>query len=196
MLVLTSGLFSAVCVILGVAYYSSKQITIPCRGCPQGDPGDLGLPFENVQFTTEDGLTLEGWYIPAKSSESSSQRVVIVCHGQMAIRWDCLDYVPFLREAGYGVLLFDFRAHGTSEGDICTIGFLERLDVKAAVQFMLHHSQPEWIGILGLSMGGSAAILAAVDLPAINAVVADCPFATFTDAIFDVCRKFRLPVLG
>lgn len=195
MLVLISGFFVFVCVLVGVAYYSSQQITIPCRPQTEGDPRDLGLEFEDVRFYTQDGLALDGWYIPAKPS-GGKPRVVIICHGQMATRWDCLNHVPFLHEAGYGVLLFDFRAHGTSAGNICTIGFQEQLDLKAAAAVVQDHVRPEWIGILGFSMGGSTAILAAADLPDVDAVVADCPFATLTDAIYDVCRKDRLPVLG
>src|SRR5258708_4847647 len=57
---------------LAIAYGS----THPIRRRIKGDPGDLGLDFEDVQFASADGLPLSGWFIPAGRAEST----VILCH--------------------------------------------------------------------------------------------------------------------
>ncbi len=66
---------------------------------------------------------------------------------------------PFLHKAGYSVLLFDFQAHGESEGETITFGDLEKEDVKAAIQFASQRHASSSIGIMGFSLGGVAAVL-------------------------------------
>jgi hypothetical protein len=72
-------------------------------------PSDLGLDYETVSFKTRDGLTLHGWMIP-----SHNRAAVMISHGIAANRLGHLDQGVFLAEQGFGVLLFDLRAHGES----------------------------------------------------------------------------------
>ena len=181
-----------VCLFAGIAYYASEQIVATYKILGTGTPGDISLPFEEVEFETHDGLNLSGWYIP----NSGSGKTIVLCHGQMDNRCNCLPYADFLHRAGYALFLFDFRAHGKSEGDICTLGFFEVKDLERAVEYLVNEKSASWIGVLGRSMGGSIAILEASRNPAIKAVVADCPFLTLEQAVEDVCRMNRLPALG
>jgi fermentation-respiration switch protein FrsA (DUF1100 family) len=66
-----------------------------------------------------------------------------------------------LREAGYSTVMIDFQAHGESPGEAITIGHLERHDVRAAVEFARRQHPGEPIGVIGVSLGGAAAVLAA-----------------------------------
>src|SRR5512136_558454 len=96
-------------------------------------PAEYGLAFEKISFATADGLTLRGWLVPG----SDPERVVVILHGHGgSIDYD-LQYVPYLHTAGYNVLQFDFRGHGRSQGNVVTLGYLERMDVQAAVKFLL-----------------------------------------------------------
>ena len=79
-------------------------------------------------------------------------------HGYGHSRAQLLPHADFLHQAGFSVLLFDFRAHGRSAGTITTFGFLERWDVLGAVKF-LQDRQIHRIGLLGFSLGGISAIL-------------------------------------
>lgn len=195
-MIFASGLIILALVVLGIAYFSSDQITFPHKQCGQGDPKtECNIEYEPVDFRASDGLILRGWYIPG-TEKREPRKSIILCHGQMANKWDMLPLVPFLHEEGYSLLIFDFRAHGDSDGDICTIGFDEVKDLEAAVKCLQEQKRSEWIGVLGMSMGGSAAILAAANNAAIEAVVADCPFASLKETIYDICRRDRLPVLG
>jgi len=93
-----------------------------------------------------------------------------------------LGRASFLSKAGYSVLLFDFQAHGESPGKQITIGYLESRDAKASVEFMKKNCPSEKIGMIGLSMGGAAAVLAfpalEVDAMALEMVYPDIERAT------------------
>ncbi|MFI7067531.1 alpha/beta hydrolase [Kribbella sp. NPDC050124] len=133
-------------------------------------PGSRGLAFTEVEFATADGVTLSGWYIP-----SANRAAVVVLHGAGSTRSDVLDHAVVLARHGYGVLLFDARGHGRSEGRAMDFGWYGDLDVGAAATYL--ETRPDVdgsrIGVLGLSMGGEEAIGAAAADTRIRAVVAE-----------------------
>ncbi len=57
------------------------------------------------------------------------------------------------------MLLFDFQAHGESEGNRITFGFLEGRDARAAIRFAKEKMPKARMGVIGLSQGGAAAVL-------------------------------------
>jgi len=91
----------------------------------------------------------------------------------------------------FTTLLFDFRAHGTSEGRLCTLGNRETDDVIGALNFLESHPLTCGfpIGALGESMGGASVITAAARDTRIQAVIAEGTFASL-DVIMR--RRFRL----
>ena len=141
------------------------------EGAPS-TPGELGLEYEDVRFTTDDGVTLAGWLVP---SARETRTAVIVLHGFGGHRLPELEaFVPWLQEQHH-VLQFDFRGHGASGPGAVTLGSHERRDVAAAVRFLESRGLGP-IALFGISMGASTAIVAAPDVP-VAAVVADAPFA-------------------
>ena len=144
-------------------------------------PRDLNLPYQNVSFPSRDGVRLLGWWIPA----SEPRGVAILCHGYLMNRCEPLPIARVLWQAGFHCLVFDFRASGKSDGHLCTIGDLERLDVLAAVDFAERTAPGLPIVVYGASMGAVAAILAAAEDERIRAVVADSGYARLSDAIRD-----------
>ncbi len=131
-------------------------------------PSEYGLAFQDVSFRTADGLTLRGWWIPAPGAE----RAVIFLHGQGGSMDPDVQYAPAFYAAGFSVLMFDFRAHGRSEGQVSTVGYLERQDALAAIAFVKEQGI-ERIGLLGFSMGGVVAILTAPLTSDIRAIISD-----------------------
>jgi uncharacterized protein len=103
-------------------------------------------------------------------------------HGVRANRLSMLDRARFLVQAGYSVLLFDFQAHGESTGKQITFGYLESRDAQAAVSFLRALAPGERIGVLGVSMGGAAALLASPPLQ-INALVLEMVYPDINQAI-------------
>jgi pimeloyl-ACP methyl ester carboxylesterase len=97
---------------------------------------------------------------------------VIILHGH-GTSYDFDVYrAAYLHEAGFNVLLFDFRAHGRSEGKRMTFGYKERRDVSGAIEF-LHQKGIKHIGLLGFSYGGMVAMIFAADNPGLEAVISD-----------------------
>jgi uncharacterized protein len=68
----------------------------------------------------------------------------------------------FFIRRGYHVLLLHFRGQGSSEAANTSYGFNERMDVRAAMEFIrsVRPGQPVQIGIDGVSMGAAAAAYA------------------------------------
>lgn len=98
-----------------------------------------------------------------------------------------LDRARFLSRSGYAVLLFDFQAHGESQGRHITFGYLESKDARAALSFLRSNIQGERIGVIGVSMGGAAALLASPPLEA-NAIVIEMVYPTIDQAISNRLR--------
>jgi dipeptidyl aminopeptidase/acylaminoacyl peptidase len=162
----------------------------PEEGAP-ASPGDIGLPYEDIRFTTDDGVTLSGWFIPAGRETRST---VILLHGFSWHRLPWLtEFVPWL-QPHYNLLQFDFRGHGTSGDAAITLGTDEQRDVAAAVRFVEGRGLGP-IALMGISMGGSVAIMAAPDLP-VAAVVADAAYAELHNPIGNRMRESRYPMAG
>jgi fermentation-respiration switch protein FrsA (DUF1100 family) len=144
-------------------------------------PDELGLAYEEVAFATDDGLQLRGWFLPSRQGRAA----VILGHGFTRSRQELLDVAAMLHRNCYNVLLFDWRAHGESEGERTTFGYKEVQDVAAALDFVSSRPEvdPERIGVLGKSLGGAIAIRAAADLSQVKAVVSDSPFPSLQDSI-------------
>lgn len=140
----------------------------------------LGLPYEDVAFSTTDGLTLRGWWIPAGSPNAPA---VIYAPGTghdqrsgLAIAWP-------LHKAGYHVLLFSYRGYGESDGDEFgfTYGQRESEDIDAAVRFLKEQKGVKAVGVIGFSAGAASAILSASRNPDIQAVVAAASFTSVSE---------------
>lgn len=144
-------------------------------------PADLGLSYTDVTLATQDGLTLNGWYVP-----SSNRAAVILVHAFNGNRTGTLYHAALLAEHGYGVLLYDTRAQGESEGDLYAFGWDAHWDVLAALDYLQQRPEvdPGRIGVLGLSAGAGIALRAAAETPEISAVVAEgSGWPTFKDWI-------------
>lgn len=143
----------------------------PSRAAIDVDPlTDYGLEYERVSFTTSDDLKLFGWYIPSQNGAA-----VIAVHEYGGNRTGMLPHAAFLARHGYGVLLFDLRAHGESQGDVFALGWDADRDIYAALDFLSEEAgiEPDRIGVLGISVGAEAGIEAAAGDKRIKALVAE-----------------------
>ena len=144
-------------------------------------PELLHLRPETVEFQATDGIRLEGWKIPGEPSRPW----VLLCHGVGANRADLLDIAGGLHEAGFNLLLFDFRAHGGSRGRVTSFGWRERRDLEGALSFL--GRQPDVPaaphGVYGISMGAAVALMVAAGDERIGAVAADSPYPDLEESI-------------
>lgn len=183
---LVSLLASALVIVLvGLPYGRAYGLVHPARTPVERTPAALGLPYEDAQLRTSDGLRLAAWYLPPRNGT-----VVIGVHGMAGNRAALLEEAQFLYQAGYGLLLLDLRNHGESEGEITTLGFYETRDVAAAVDFIrAREGEAARMAALGHSMGAAAVLLAAAEQPSIGAVIAVSPFTSLEDNVSEGIRS-------
>jgi uncharacterized protein len=113
-------------------------------------PDEYGLEYEDVFFPAQDGVTLEGWFVPA-----DSDRLLICNHPMPCNRYGYpghlepwtdfggfeVNFLPeykILHDAGYSILTYDLRNHGRSgmgSGGIIGHGVLEYRDVIGSLHY-------------------------------------------------------------
>src|SRR5205823_5351983 len=129
-------------------------------------PGNLGAPYKTVAFDASDGLRLEGWFVPSRNGAT-----VIVFPGRKGTQ----KHARMLVRHGYGILAFDRRGEGESEGDPNALGWGFDRDLKGALAFLRGRPDVDAnrIGGLGLSVGGEALLQTAAETRDLKAVVSD-----------------------
>jgi pimeloyl-ACP methyl ester carboxylesterase len=135
-------------------------------------PGDLPFEVQEVTFTGGDGLTMAGWFVPPQNGAT-----IILLHGYGGNRAAMIWHAQVLVKAGYGVLMYDERASGESEGTRRSYGWQDPADVGGALAYLKRRlgAGPNRIGIAGCSIGGQIALQGAAYYPEIGAVWADGP---------------------
>lgn len=156
----------------------SKSVRLPRQEISK-TPADYGIAFEEIEFSSTDGIPLKGWWIPGKS-----KAVIVAIHGYGANRagWigknekgeveaiNFLEPAIPLHKAGYNLLYFDLRACGKSGGEKITFDKYELNDLMGAINWFLENrSQSEnmkidRIGLLGFSLGGNIALRGGMEL--------------------------------
>jgi poly(3-hydroxybutyrate) depolymerase len=135
---------------------------------PIGPPPSAA--YHEVAFRASDGVQLSGWYRP-----TSNGATIIVLHGGGGDRTGALAHARMLARHGYGVLLYDARGRGRSEGVQNAWGWGWPKDVAGALTFL--KARPEVdrtrIGGLGLSTGADVMVQVAGTRSDLHAVVAD-----------------------
>jgi uncharacterized protein len=148
-------------------------------------PANLGIPFLDIRFPTGNGRTLHGWWMPV---DDRQRPALVLIHGWGRNAERMLPYVAILRPMGYHLLAFDARHHGTSDrdGHASMKKFSE--DIRAALDFLAGRPEVDAgrLGVLGLSIGGSAAIHAAAHDARLRAVVTVGAFAHPREAMLEM----------
>ncbi len=134
----------------------------------------IGAPptdaFEEVTFRSSDGLDLSGWYAPSRN-----RAAVIVVHGGGGDRMGARAHARLVARHGYGVLVYDSRGRGRSEGSPNAYGWGWEKDVAGALDFLAKRPDVDagHVGGLGLSTGADVLIEVAATRRDLRAVVAE-----------------------
>jgi len=171
-------------IVLFVAYWGwavilyhmqSKFIYRPVKDVVY-TPEELDLDFEDVTFTSEDGLSLNGWYVPAEDSRFT----VLFCHGNGGNIMHRLDTINVLHNLGLSCFIFDYRGYGNSAGKPTEEGTY--LDVRAAYDWLIENKKArrEEIIFFGRSLGGSIVSQLATKVEP-RAVVLESSFTSYVD---------------
>ena len=154
----------------------------------------LHVIHTNVTLKTEDGLSLAAWYAKKDSSVAATARgTVIMFHGHGDCKSSDIKEAEAFYNLGYNLLMVDFRAHGESEGNTCTIGYRETRDVKAAYDYVVAQGEKN-IVLWGISLGASTIIKTVHDYnikP--TKLILEMPFGTLFDAVKGFTRINHVP---
>ncbi len=134
-----------------------------------------------VSFSTSDGIKISGLLF----RRPNAKKVIIAAHGYFSNKEGMMHVVDMFPNDH--VLLFDFRGHGQSSGNIISIGYHERKDIAAAVEFLKVNGFLNSLPLLGIgnSMGSATLIgSAAQDVP-FDVLVLDSSFARLEKQLDD-----------
>lgn len=129
-----------------------------------------------ADVVTADGVRIAGWYVPAANGVGPTGPTVVLVHGWDANKSEVLKYAVPLH-ATFNVVAFDERDGGRSGQADSTFGLHEKLDVEAIVGWLERTKHPAHLAVMGNSMGGGAAALAAAGDPRIEALILDSTHA-------------------
>ena len=166
---LLGALFVAAMTLGAIFVWNIGSVLIAPANHPIGRPPGK-LQAEDVAFPSASGAMIHGWFVPGQPGRGA----VVLMHGIHADRRSLVARAEFLARAGYAMLLFDFQAHGESIGRQITFGFQESRDASAAVNFLRQKAPGESIGVIAISMGAAAALLAQPPLPVAALVLESC----------------------
>jgi fermentation-respiration switch protein FrsA (DUF1100 family) len=186
----------------------------PVRAYPE-TPAAAGLPFEDVVLRAGDGVSLHGWFIPAANASPGaaaaappfpgdrtappvSRRPITLLffHGNAENIGGSLDLAARARQAGFNLLLIDYRGYGESAGHpsergIYLDGEAALLDLKSRVGV-----GPGRIVVWGRSIGAAVAVYLAAGgaeeaapspdrngTPGVAGLILESPFTSVPDLL-------------
>ena len=158
---------------LALAYRFSQvyraRAGFPKRRPPAFSPADFGLPFQET-IVRSPGGDLPAWFIPANGGVAGPG--VALVHGWDSARDRMLANVQFLHAAGFHCLTFDVRGHGANGAEMLPVSGGEfGADAVAAFATLIARPEVSSGALLGHSMGGIGAVLAAAADPRVAALV-------------------------
>ena len=157
-------------------YIESRSLFYPQKEIDY-QPKDIGLDFEDVYFQSQDGLKLNGWFIPA----NNAQYAVIFTHGNAGNISHRIEKLKFFNNLGCNVFIFDYRGYGKSEGKPSEKGLY--IDTKSAYDYLLSRRIiPEKLIGYGESLGG-AFIIDLAYKNKMRALIVDSSFTNAADMV-------------
>ncbi len=166
-------------------YYPTRQV--------YDTPGTHNLKYEEVEFTSQDGTQLSGWFVPA---EGRPKGTVVHFHGNAQNMTAHFAFVSWLPREGFNVFVFDYRGYGKSGGSPSRDGLYA--DGIAALDYVLNRKDvfPTQVVVLGQSLGGAIAIAVMGDGYArrVKAIAIDSSFYSYRLIVRDKMKQ--IPVLS
>ena len=172
-----NGWDKAKAMLFGITYAKSKNLVQPESA------------HTAINFITKDSLKIEAWHM----KQPKPKGTVILFHGHGSSKSNVLDEAAFMFSIGFNTLLVDFRAHGGSDGKVCTIGYRESEEVKLAYDYIQATGEMNTC-LWGISMG-AAAITRAISEHKLKPqrVILEMPFGSLQQAVKGRVRIMGLP---
>ncbi|QQE11869.1 alpha/beta hydrolase [Planctomycetota bacterium] len=144
-------------------------------------PEDHGMEYEEVTVVASDGLELSAWYIP-----TDSNKLIISNHFSPGNKYgyaghlkeyenpagevNAIPRYKALHDAGFNVLTYDCRGHGSSpdpKDGVIGLGLKEWLDVIGSIEFAFNDKRTEGmdVSMMNICMGANSAMIAMRNRP-------------------------------
>lgn len=166
-----------------MAYFLAGTIIHLNRQPVPKNPKDYGMDYEKIEFKAPDGVKLRGWLIPG-----SQEKLIIMTHVGGLTKYGStvpyknitklynkevqfLNTAKHLHNAGYWVLMFDFRNHGESDASpnkgIAGVGLEEYKDIVAVMNYIQKQDNLKNmpVGFVSFCMGANSTIIAMSKVP-------------------------------
>lgn len=173
LIVIPCLIYAAVALLLYL--FQSSLVYFPTRVLA-ATPAAVDLAFEDVSFTTADGVTLHGWFVPAPSPRAT----LLFFHGNAGNISHRLESLLIFHRLGISVFIVDYRGYGRSGGEPTEQGTYQ--DAVASWRYLTEDRgiSAGDIIVFGRSLGGAvAAWLAAQVHPA--ALIVESSFTSVPD---------------
>jgi fermentation-respiration switch protein FrsA (DUF1100 family) len=144
-------------------------------------PDQLGLAYEELRFSTADGIELYGWFLPAKGQTSGT---ILQLHGNAENITTHFASLAWMPARGFNVFTFDYRGYGASGGKPTLEGVQKDIDAAMAALLAREDVDRDRIVMYGQSLGGAlAAYYAAQPLhrDRLRALVLESAFSSYTE---------------
>ncbi|MCB2207215.1 MAG: alpha/beta fold hydrolase [Bacteroidetes bacterium] len=138
-------------------------------------PEDIYIPYTEITISTKNNRSLYGWWIPGKEAHP----LIILVHGWGRNAGRMMPYIDQFHKAGFNLVAFDSRNHGSSDADEHSTMLKFAEDINATMEYACKKGwmSSEKAGLVGLSIGGAASIYAAAHDDRIKAVITVGAFA-------------------
>lgn len=126
-------------------------------------PRQAKLSFDNIALVTDDGVTIQGWFVPAHAPEETSETnasppTLLFFHGAVGNISDYIEKIHLLHDMGLDVFTVDYHGYGQSGGAPSESGLTS--DALAAYFYLTEkrHAKPERVYLYGEDLGAAVAI--------------------------------------
>ncbi|GER32349.1 alpha/beta-Hydrolases superfamily protein, partial [Striga asiatica] len=151
---------------------------------------------KDLEVVNSRGDTLQcSHYMPIVRPNGNPLPCVIYCHGNSGCRTEAIEAATILLPSNITVFTLDFSGSGISGGEHVTLGWNEKDDLKAVVDYLRADGNISLIGLWGRSMGAVTSLMYGAEDPSIAGMVLDSPFSDLVDLMMELVDtyKVRLP---
>ena len=133
---------------------------------------------------------------PAKDEDRSAETMpcVVYMHGNAGNKMEGLAYLDKVLPLGINFCSFDFSGCGNSEGEWVTLGYKEKQDLQAMIEYLYENKRVSTIGLWGRSMGATTSLFYESENPGtVNCMVLDSGFSQLTMLIEGMAAQMGIP---
>uniref|UniRef100_A0A7N0U753 Serine aminopeptidase S33 domain-containing protein n=1 Tax=Kalanchoe fedtschenkoi TaxID=63787 RepID=A0A7N0U753_KALFE len=151
---------------------------------------------KDIKITNCHGEVLQcSHYVPINSTSDKPLPCVIYCHGNSGSRVDANEAALILLPTSITVFTFDFSGSGLSDGDHVTLGWNEKLDLKAVVGYLREDKNVSLIGLWGRCMGAVTSLMYGAEDPTIAGMILDSPFSDLFQLMTELVGAYNISIV-